>query len=81
MAKKELSIRLIVDESHVNIAASFSNLILSPEELNGKFFERPEPVVVDIAEMADGDYNTELNMAMAFAFMIISKDAEQEESE
>ncbi len=79
MAKKELSIRLIVDESRINMAASFAGLVLSPEELSKKFFERSEPVIVDIAEMADDDPSAELNMTMAFAFFIIGKDAEKEE--
>lgn len=74
MANKELSIHLIVDESSINMAASFAGLVLlSPEELSKKFFEHLEPVIVDIAEMANDDPSAELNITMAFAFLLLKK--------
>lgn len=81
MAKKELSVRLIVDESHVNMAASYLGLVLSREELDKKFFNRDEPMSIDIQEMTDGNDADEIGMAMAFALFMIAKDAEKEEGE
>ncbi|GAB6123061.1 hypothetical protein JCM30204_42110 [Dysgonomonas termitidis] len=79
MAKKELCVRLIVDECHVNMAASMLGLTLSPEEQDKKFYNRDEPLAVDVSEMSDGDKESEMGMTMAFTLFVIAKDAEKEE--
>ncbi|MFV0311480.1 MAG: hypothetical protein ACK5KN_07515 [Dysgonomonas sp.] len=81
MAKKELCVRLIVDECHVIMAASMVGLTLSPEELDKKFYNREEPMPVDVCEMSDGDKESEMGMTMALALFVIAKDAEKEDGE
>ncbi len=81
MAKKELAVRLIVDECHVNMATSFVGEILSPEDFDKKFFSRDKPIVIDVSEMSDGDKESEMGMTMAFALFVIAKDAENEDGQ
>lgn len=76
MAKKELCVRLLVDECHVNMAASMVGLVLSPEEQDRMFYNRNEPLQIDVSEMSDGDKESEIGMTMAFALFVITKDAE-----
>lgn len=76
MAKKELCVRLLVDECHVNMAASMVGLVLSPEEQDKKFYNRDEPLLIDVSEMSDGDKESEIGMTMAFALFVVAKDAE-----
>ncbi|MFV0419305.1 MAG: hypothetical protein ACK5KT_11315 [Dysgonomonas sp.] len=76
MAKKELCVRLLVDECHVNMAASMVGLVLSPEEQDRMFYNRNEPLQIDVSEISDGDKESEIGMTMAFALFVIAKDAE-----
>ncbi|MDR2002132.1 MAG: hypothetical protein LBQ74_03805 [Prevotella sp.] len=76
MAKKELCVRLLVDECHVNMAASMVGLVLSPEEQDRMFYNRNEPLLIDVSEMSDGDKESEIGMTMALALFVIAKDTE-----
>jgi hypothetical protein len=78
MAKKELCVRLLVDECHVNMAASMMGIVLSSDEQDRKFYNRDEPLLIDVCELSDGDKESEMGMTMAFALFVIAKDAEQE---
>lgn len=76
MAKKELCVRLLVDECYVNVAASMVGLVLSPEEQDRMFYNRNEPLQIDVSEISDGDKESEISMTIAFALFVITKDAE-----
>lgn len=66
MAKKELAIRLLVDEKEVNKAlVVLGQDVLSPEELNKKFIDR-EPVIFDVESAEDDAFG----MVLAFVALI-----------
>lgn len=68
MAKKELAIRLLVDEKDVNKAmVLLGQDALSPEELDKRFFSR-EPLVFDIDRLEDAAFEVTL------AFIAIIED-------
>lgn len=66
MAKKELAIRLLVDEKEVNKALVMLNQdALSPEKLEERFFSR-EPLVFDVATLGEEAFS----MTLAFTALI-----------
>ncbi|MFV0341026.1 MAG: hypothetical protein ACK5MA_10460 [Parachlamydiaceae bacterium] len=66
MAKKELAIRLLVDEKEVNKALVMLNQdALSPEKLDERFFGR-EPLVFDVATLGEEAFS----MTLAFTALI-----------
>lgn len=74
MAKKELAIRLLVEETEVNKALVMIGLdALYPDELEKRFFSR-EPFVFDVEKM-DEDA---LSMTIAFVAMIEDDNQEKE---
>lgn len=74
MAKKELAIRLLVDENSVRFAASqFGCNIQSDDELNEKFFER-DPIVFDVDTLGDDAFA----MTAAFTAFLVADVLEKE---
>ncbi len=68
MAKKELAIRLLVDENSVRFAASqFGCNIQSDKELNETFFER-DPLVFDVEVMGEDAFA----MTAAFTAFLVA---------
>lgn len=66
MAKKELAIRLLVDEKEVNKALAMLNVdVLSPEELDKRFFSR-EPFVLDVETLGEEAFS----MTLAFTALV-----------
>ncbi|WP_353124184.1 hypothetical protein [Dysgonomonas capnocytophagoides] len=76
MAKKELAIRLLVDEKQINKAlVTLDQDVLSPEEINKRFFDR-KPFVFDV------DLMEEEAFAMTVAFVaLIEADNQEKEKE
>lgn len=66
MAKKELAIRLLVEEKEVNkMFVLLGQDVLSQDELNKRFFER-EPLLFDVETLGD----EALPIIMAFTAII-----------
>lgn len=66
MAKKELAIRLLVDEKEVNKALVMLNVdVLSPEGLDKRFFSR-EPFVLDVETLGEEAFS----MTLAFTALV-----------
>ncbi len=71
MGKKELAIRLLVDEKEVNKAlVMLSQDALSPEQLEKKFFSR-EPLVFDVETLGEEAFS------MTIAFVALIEDDNQ----
>lgn len=72
MAKKELAIRILVEEKEVNKALVILGLdVLSPEELDKRFFSR-EPFVLDVETMKEEAFSIRI------AFVALIEDDNQE---
>lgn len=66
MAKKELAVRLLVDEKEVNKAlVMLDQDALSTEELDKRFFSR-EPLVLDVATLGEEAFT----ITLAFTALI-----------
>ena len=73
MAKKELAIRLLVEETEVNKALVVLGLdVLSPEELDKRFFSR-EPFVLDVETMEEEAFS----VTVAFVALIEADNQEK----
>lgn len=66
MAKKELAVRILVDEKQINKAlVTLDQDVLSPEELDKRFFSR-EPFVLDVETLGEEAFT----ITLAFTAMI-----------
>lgn len=74
MAKKELAVRILVDEKLINKAlVTLDQDVLSPEEINKRFFDR-EPFLFDVGLMEE----EALAMTTAFVGLIEADNQERE---
>lgn len=72
MAKKELAIRLLVEEKEVNKAlAMLGQEVLTTDELDKKFFNGRTPFVLDVEELEDE------SEPMVLAFVALIEDNNQ----
>lgn len=72
MAKKELAIRLLVEEKEVNKAlAMLGQEVLTIDELDQKFFNSRTPFVLDVEEFE------EESSSMILAFVALIEDDNQ----
>lgn len=77
MAKKELAIRLLVEEKEVNKAlVMLDQNALSPEELDKRFFSR-EALVLDVATLGEEAFT----ITLAFTAIIEDDNQSKEKNE